>query len=545
MAEGSHISEIYQRLRSADDYHPYSVNTFGDWSTESGDMITISRDGRSYTVPVGESTTTWRGRAQTEYSATGDEERSPISKISKKKFSGGGGGMSQSERLWRFEVNQEHLLYDVYDPEGGLYAFLEMTVHGLRLMFQGMYDGLVGLLEMTRSRLRIEFWGLYDGLFSSLEFTRSRLRVEFLGLYDGLSSSLELTRSHFQLQFTGLYDGLFSSLELTRSRFQVQIQDNYNALNSYITQTASSISLSVRDNYNALNSSLVQTASSIRQAVHDNYESLHASITLTSSSLTTQINNNYSGLSSRITQTASSLTSTINNNYTGLSSRITQTASSLTSTINSNYNGLSSRLTQTASSLSTTVGQVTALRTDVNSITGSQLWQDKDKIAQFVGTFERKAIYKRDAYGNIIYVDGKPVVDHYQITMEEGATLRTTREGIFAEVVDKGNVVSSINVSAEAVTIRSAKVDLGNYATVGKLEALEGKFNTLTGGAGHVNGMTIDGLIAPTAIIDGQRCTWQNKYVITNVREDATYIGGERVVVGVSATGSTIYYLGK
>lgn len=355
MAENANIQEIYSRLNGAAPYHPYSAETFSDWSTEGGDIVTIYKEGRAYQVPVHESTLNWRGRAEIDLAATGNKERDPISRISKQKFAGGYGGISSAEKLYTFEVNQDHLLYDVYDRDGLLHGCLEMTASKLRVAFENLAEGLGSYVELTASHLEIEFWGLYDGLGSRLEMTRSHLEIEFWGLYDGLESYVELTRSHLQIEFRGLYDGLESNLEFTRSKLAVTITDNYAGLKSFVQQTASSINQSVTDSYNRLSSGIIQTASSITSRVDDWYNKLDSKITQTASSITQTVNDNYNKLKSGIVQTASSITQTVTDNYNKLSSGIVQTSSSITQTVNDNYNKLSSGIVQTSSSISQTV----------------------------------------------------------------------------------------------------------------------------------------------------------------------------------------------
>ena len=86
MAKAS-TSGILKKLNSVDGYHPFSANTFSDWSVESGDIIKISRDGTEYKSPVNSSSLTWKGQSQVNVSSSGNKEREAIAVMSSKEYS--------------------------------------------------------------------------------------------------------------------------------------------------------------------------------------------------------------------------------------------------------------------------------------------------------------------------------------------------------------------------------------------------------------------------------------------------------------------------
>lgn len=232
---GATLAPIYERLNSVPEYHPFNADTFSDWSMEAGDMVTVSRDGKSYTSPVHSSEMTWKGQSQISVKSDGSEERESISNATKKKYGRGGSGYRNDNHLWQ----------ELLDDYNGLYSFFEVTSSRMYTHFEGLYDGLSSTFEITRSRMYVDFQGMYDGLSSTLEVTRSRLYVHFTGLYDGLSSTLEVTRSRLYTHFTGLYDGLSSTLEVTRSRLYANLENTYTNLQSSIDAQAGRIDLVV------------------------------------------------------------------------------------------------------------------------------------------------------------------------------------------------------------------------------------------------------------------------------------------------------------
>ena len=81
--------------------------------------------------------------------------------------------------------------------------------------------------------------------------------------------------------------------------------------------------------------------------------------------------------------------------------------------------------------------------------------------------------------------------------------------------VDKGGVIQAIRISTEGVQIQASKVDLGDYATVGALNAVSGDirdlragelgFTKLIGSRGEFNSLYLSGsqLSRTTLTVEG------------------------------------------
>ena len=109
---------------------------------------------------------------------------------------------------------------------------------------------------------------------------------------------------------------------------------------------------------------------------------------------------------------------------------------------------------QTQCEIDTQDGKITGILT-------SKLWYEKDTIGIIGGLF--------DASGDTI-------------VLHEGAKMYVNRDGANVEVVDQGNVVSSINATKEAITINAAKINLNGYVTASQLEATTAKIDNLMTG---------------------------------------------------------------
>lgn len=81
-------TKVLDRLRSAPVYKPASASLFADCTMESGDVIQVSRDGQTYTVPVNGLNLTWNGASFVKVDATGNEKRSPLPPLQRQSYSG-------------------------------------------------------------------------------------------------------------------------------------------------------------------------------------------------------------------------------------------------------------------------------------------------------------------------------------------------------------------------------------------------------------------------------------------------------------------------
>lgn len=339
-------------LRNVSPYHPLVADTFGDWAVEAGDKVTLTKDGASYTSPVHETTLTWNGQPKLEIISNGNEERAPIDKMAAKKYNSRGStsGIRDSSKLYTFEVNQKHLLYDVYNEEyGRLHACIEITSSAIRALMEDWYNGLFGYLEMTASHLLVQFWGIYDGLSSQLELTRSALTVQFQGLYDGLKSYTELTRSRLVMEFMSIYDGLRSDLELTRSRLKLEFNDAYNGLYSGLEMTASRLRIWFTGLYDGLNSELEMTRSRLYVHFWGLYDGLSGELEMTRSRFWLGFNGLYDGLHGELEMTRSRFGLAFDGLYDGLHGELEMTRSRFHVEFMGLYDGLRGELDLTRS----------------------------------------------------------------------------------------------------------------------------------------------------------------------------------------------------
>ena len=405
MANAS-LTPIYNRLNAAPKYHPLTAETFADWAMEAGDLVTVSRDGNSYTSPVSTSRMVWRGRQQINIESTGSKERPAISKVSRQKYSGSrgaGSAIANNNYIYNEVGTRARVFVSFTDPaltnevsEGDFWVKSNETetwndLSASTWTYSSVFNwnDYKGALVYVRDskgtwRLVSDQQTLLDHStrieqdenhisliaqdvekvgdtvyrnYAELKVEQDRISADVVNAYAGLESHITQTASDITSEVRANYQGLSSKITQTASDITAEVRADYEGLSSTITQTASSIRSEVSNSYAGLSSTITQTASSIRSEVSSSYAGLNSKITQTASQIRSEISSSYAGLSSKITQTASQIRSEVSSSYEGLSSTITQTASSIRSEVSSSYQGLSSYIQQTASSFSVEVSK--------------------------------------------------------------------------------------------------------------------------------------------------------------------------------------------
>lgn len=183
------LEPIYDRLHGANTYHPFSANTFQDWATEAGDIVTISRGDDDYAVPVHSAHLSWHGSPQVILNGTGNKKRESIEKAAQRKYARGGGGYRASQMLF----------HEFVDEDGLLRSALLMTASELRTEFQASNSAVYSVISQTASAIRTEVGNAESGLYSSIEETAGQIRSEVSSSESGIYSAINQTSSNIML----------------------------------------------------------------------------------------------------------------------------------------------------------------------------------------------------------------------------------------------------------------------------------------------------------------------------------------------------------
>ena len=157
------------------------------------------------------------------------------------------------------------------------------------------------------------------------------------------------------------------------------------------------------------------------------------------------------GLYSVIAQTSTSIYQHVHNEIEGVMSTIMQTATAIMLSVSSTKSDLYSTITQTSTSITLAVASA---KSDLYS----QIEQTASSINLSVATA------KSSLWSSIMMTST-------QITLKVG----------------KGEVISCINQTAEAITINASRIDLSGYVTASDLSSVNAKIDNLTTGVTKAN----------------------------------------------------------
>ena len=339
---GASLQPILRRMNDAPNYHPFEADAFSDWSMNAGDLITINRGEESYTSPVNVSRMVWKGNAPTvQISSTGNKNREPIAKVSRKKYGRGSAGVRSQERVY-LEFTSE---------DGILHSELQMTEASLRTEFVDYGNSLRGEFEMTASHLRTEFEDGVNSLRGSLEMTASHLRTEFNDDVNSLRSDFEMTASHLRTEFNDDVNSLRGEFEMTASRLRTEFEDDVNSLRGDFEMTASHLRTEFEDDVNSLRGDFEMTASRLRTEFNDDVNSLRGDFEMTASRLRTEFEDDVNSLRGDFEMTASHLRTEFGNDVNSLRGSLEMTASHLQTIFENDVNSLRGDFEVTAAGL--------------------------------------------------------------------------------------------------------------------------------------------------------------------------------------------------
>ena len=204
---GASLNPIYQRLHDAPQYHPLEADTFADWSMEAGDIVTVSRDGKSYESPVHSSTVTWKKGQQVTVSSTGQEKRDSVTKMSQKKYNRGNSGLRNSENRY------QQIVTSYNEMTSGLI----LASSSAALYVNNKYTQMQSGLFLTESSAHLYTNNKYSQMQSGLKLTESSAHLYTNNKYTQMSSGLKLSESSARLYVDSKYNQMQSGLEVTMS----------------------------------------------------------------------------------------------------------------------------------------------------------------------------------------------------------------------------------------------------------------------------------------------------------------------------------------
>ena len=263
------LQVIYNRLNGADSYHPFTADTFQDWATEAGDVVTLIRGEDEYEVPVHTTHLSWRGSPQMTMNSNGTKKRAAVEKVAQNKYSKS--SYRSSNALYTNVNKKASVYFRMTNPE--LDPDLDVAENDLWVQSNAI-DSYTDAEEFTWEEL---------GEFAWMDYFGAKMYVRRNGAWELIDDD-QLSNYNFEVtQITdqkvnlirGDLTGLYSQFYIEKGQIRSIVNDTANGLHSEITQTAGEIRLEVADSNAELQSAIDVQAGQISLVVEGTGANAH------------------------------------------------------------------------------------------------------------------------------------------------------------------------------------------------------------------------------------------------------------------------------
>lgn len=343
------FQSIYNRLNNGTQFTPLSAQTFGDWSIEAGDIVTVTKDGTSYQTPVMRSGLEWRGASLVTIESTGNKERDALNKLSKQDYLGSGAG---SGLHGYYGARRQGFLYLAFEDElGSLRSELYMDHEQLRLAFEKDINSTRSELRMTAESLRIAFDNEIQCTRSEFLMTADSLRIAFDNDINCLRSEFVMTAESLRIAFEDDINSLRSEFRLTAESLRISFEEAAGSIRSEFNMTAESLRIAFDDDINSVRSEFKMTVDSLRIGFEDDVNSLRSEFKMTSESLRVAFDNMSECVRSEFLLTAESVRLSFQDDINSARSEFNMTAESLRVAFDNEAASIRSEMQMSADSL--------------------------------------------------------------------------------------------------------------------------------------------------------------------------------------------------
>ena len=277
------------------------------------------------------------------------------------------------------------------------------------------------------------------------------------------NSNLTVTAKKISADVSTAKSQIYSSISQTATNINLHVEDSIRGVQSNIEQTADRITASVSAAQSQLYSVIEQTATGILMQVNDDIDDLHSAIVQTSTNIHLSVSAAKSSLYSSIEITATGILQTVggrDGKGGWIGSAIKQTSTNIFLSVAAAKSTLYGAIDITSTGILQTVGGTDGK----GGWIGSAIKQTSTNI------FLSVAAAKSSLYGAIN-------ITSTGIMQEVVSKENNLRSAILASStqislrVEKGKVISSINQTAESITISASKVNLDGYVKATDLTA--------------------------------------------------------------------------
>ena len=479
----ANLALILERLNSAPQYHPMSAETFADWSTEAGDIVTVSRNGEDYATPIHSMKMKWAGTPSTVIESEGDKELDPVAKMSAKKYSRGGSSLRNGYYQHLYAIDQYTQMV----------SGLELTGSMAKLYVDDRYSQMSSGLMLTSSTAILAVNNAYTQMTAGLALTSSTALLAVSNAYTQMSAGLSLTSSSAKLYVDNKYSQMSAGLELTSSAALLAVSNAYTQMSSGLALSTSSAKLYVDNKYSQMSAGLSLTSSSAKLYVDNAYKQMKSGLELTSSMALLAVSNAYTQMSSGLSLSTSTAKLYVDNKYTQMSSGLALSTSSAKLYVDNKYTQMSAGLELSTSSAKLYAGSAAnaaSIVARINASSGqSELVLEADHI-QLDGNVKINGAFSIDSngymqvkktaifQGNVQLTTANSTVTAPNFTLNSGGKIQfiggNTGEYYNLTATALKSMVKSFSVSGNVLTLTPWYGDAVTFSKAVTLDAAWG-----------------------------------------------------------------------
>lgn len=435
MSKASARAAIYSALASAPTIHPANADLFTDWTLQGGDIVIVHSDNVPYQVPVYSMQIKWTGKPKVSIQSSGNEQLPSIEESAQRKSNQRGHSYRRSVKAAESDAEIHRA---IYSDDGYLHTYIEVTASNIRTEVGTAISGMAqSVIEQTATYIRMEVANAASSISQTvIEQTSEYVRTEVASVASGVAwSVVEQTMTNITQQIS-MKSTVYVQWTDPANTYTVKDGDIWikskqkRTWNQVSGQTWDSVSSDKwkdyygceqyvrRDNAWELigdkgavveNTVKVETTANSYSIVGKELDTLgqeiRSNLTVTAQKISADVSAANSNIYSTIEQTATRINAHVADVENGLYSNIEQTASQIRLEVVSAKSDMQSSITQTASEI----------RAEV-STAKSSIWSSIVQTST-------------------------------QISLKVG----------------KGEVISSINQTAEQITINASKINLDGY----------------------------------------------------------------------------------
>ena len=323
---------------------------------------------------------------------------------------------------------------------------------------------------------------------SNLMVTAKKISADVSTAKSQIYSSISQTATNINLHVEDKIRGVQSNIEQTADRITASVSAAKSMLWSQIEQTATGIMLQVNDDIEDLHSAIVQTSTNIHLSVSAAKSSLYSSIEITATGILQTVggtDGKGGWIGSAIKQTSTNIFLSVAAAKSSLYGAIDITSTGILQTVggrDGKGGWIGSAIKQTSTNIflsvaaakSTLYGAIditaTGILQTVGGTDGKGGWIGSAIKQTSTNIFLSVAAAKSSLYGaiNITSTGIMQEVVSKENNLRSAIVASSTQISLR---VEKGKVISSINQSAEEITISASKINLDGYVKATDLTA--------------------------------------------------------------------------